>query len=242
LRIPLIVIKSLITQKTFIELESEKKYLPGDIILKNKNGVFYCGNNILTVYTINEYKEQHLYPYFDQKNGTFIDIGAHAGKYSIKLGQNKLLKIIALEPDNYNFSLLIKNIALNNLTNVIPINKGAFFKKDRIPFYLSDKGEGLHSIFRTNDKWQSTTIEVDALDNIVNDLNLSGKIGLIKIDVEGAEVEVLKGAEKIIEQDHPNLIIEILMENKQNLDTIINMLKIYNYRTLRLDKDNYFFS
>jgi hypothetical protein len=68
------------------------------------------------------------------------------------------------------------------------------------------------------------------------------KIGLIKIDVEGAEPEVLKGSFSILEKHHPKLIIEILKENAHHLDIIIELLKPYNYNFQQLDEDNYFFS
>src|SRR5690349_1501756 len=54
LRIPFIFLESLITHKTFRELEEKRKYLWSNIILKNKKGIFYCGNNILTIHTIDE--------------------------------------------------------------------------------------------------------------------------------------------------------------------------------------------
>src|SRR5689334_13456398 len=85
LRIPFIFFNSLVTNKTFRELEEKKKYLWSNITLKNKKGVFYCGNNILTIHTVEENHEKKLYPYIEIKSGVFIDVGAHAGKYSIWL-------------------------------------------------------------------------------------------------------------------------------------------------------------
>src|SRR5215467_3920602 len=60
-RIPFIFIESLLTNKTFRELEEKRKYLWSNIILKNKNGIFYCGNNILTIHTVDKNHEKELY-------------------------------------------------------------------------------------------------------------------------------------------------------------------------------------
>jgi FkbM family methyltransferase len=242
LRIPAIILRSVVYKKTFAEIEAERKFLPGRIWLKNRNGIFYCGNNIITVYTLNQFKEEHIYPYFSIGDGAFIDVGAHIGKYAVKVGKNKPNKVIAIEPEEYNFTLLKKNVYKNGLSNTLLINKGVYSQKGKLSFYLSDKGEGLHSIFQTDDTTTKTTIDVDTLDNIIDEINFKGKIDLIKIDVEGAEVEVVKGALKIIKENHPKLIIEVSKENPQNLNDIKELLSNFNYKSEKLDEDNYFFS
>ncbi len=242
LKIPIIVIKSLFTNRHFRELERRSKYLLGNVILKNKYGIYYCGNNILTVYTVNANSEKYIYPYIDLKSGIFIDVGAHIGKYSIKVGMNPNVKVIALEPEQYNFTLLEKNIVLNKLKNIICINKGAFSTQGGIPFYLADVGDGTHSVYRQSDRSKPGLIDVDTLDNIIiNQLNLNGGINLIKIDVEGAEVEVLKGAKRVIAKNRPALMIEIWEKNVNNLKSITSFLQPFGYMVVQLDNDNYYF-
>src|SRR5215204_4612709 len=157
LRIPAIIVRSFISKKTFAELESEKKFLAGKIWLKNRNGIFYCGNNIITVYTLNEHNEEHIYPYFLIDKGAFVDVGAHIGKYTIKVGRNRPNTVIAIEPEEYNFTLLKKNILANGLNNTLLVNTGVYSRKGQLTFYLSDKGEGLHSVLRTDDTTKETT-------------------------------------------------------------------------------------
>ncbi len=242
LRIPAIIFKSFIYKKTFAEIEAQSKFLIGKIWLKNRNGIFYCGNNIITVYTLNHYKEEHIYPYFLLDQGAFVDVGAHIGKYTVKVGKNKPNTVIAIEPEEYNFSLLKQNVSINGLNNIRLVNKGAYSRKGELTFYLADKGEGLHSVLKTNDTTEKTTINVDTLDNIISEINFEGKIDLIKIDVEGAEVEVIKGALKTIADSRPRLIIEISKENPKHLNDIQELLVKFNYKAKRLDDDNYFFS
>jgi FkbM family methyltransferase len=242
LRIPGIIIKSLISGKQFRELEEKNKFLRKDIILKNKHGTYYCGNNILTIYTASQDYEKHLHPYLNLNSGVFIDVGAHIGKYSVMLGKKPGIKIISIEPEKNNFSMLEKNIALNNIRSVTTINKGVYSTSGIIPFYVNDKGDGTHSALKQSDNNKPIFIEVDTLDNLINDLNLQDEINLIKIDSEGTEKEILKGATQILEKCHPLLVVEIWKGNEQNLNEIISFLKSYSYSIIQLDEDNYFFS
>ncbi|MBL4654541.1 MAG: FkbM family methyltransferase, partial [Bacteroidia bacterium] len=118
LKTPIFLVKSLLTGKLLREIEAEDKFLVGDVILKNKYGKYYCGNNILTVYIADENYEKHLFPYLELKDGLFIDVGAHIGKYTIKLGKTGSNKVIAIEPEKNNYNFLEKNVQLNSLDNV----------------------------------------------------------------------------------------------------------------------------
>lgn len=242
LKIPGIVVKSLATGKSFRELEEKNKKLRGDITISNRYGRFFCGNNILTVYTVNANNEKHLYPYFEIKDGVLIDVGAHLGKYSIPAAKNAGVMVIALEPDPYNFNLLKKNVALNKRENIICLNKGAFSSAGVIPFYTTEAGEGMHSIYRQPESRQEASIEVDTLDHIVESLQLNKPIKLVKIDVEGAEYEVLKGAEKILQQFGPDLIIEIWRDDISRFEQIKEYLQRFGYESAQyLDKENILF-
>lgn len=242
LKIPVIAVKSLATGKSFRELEEKNKYLRGNVVLYNNHGVFFCGNNILTVYTVNKNNEKHLYPYIYRFSGVFIDVGAHIGKYTVPAAFERPTTVIAIEPDPFNFELLEENISRNMLSNVIPINKGAYSSAGKIPFYTTEAGEGMHSIYRQPESRQEATIEVDTLDHIFDELQLNKPVTLIKIDVEGAEYEVLKGAEKILQQFHPDLIIEVWRDSPQRMAQIKDHLQRFGYESaLYLDSENVLF-
>jgi FkbM family methyltransferase len=243
LKIPSIVIKSLATGKSFRELEERKKFLKGQVTISNRYGRFDCGNNILTVYTVNKNNEKHLYQYFNLTGGIFIDVGAHVGKYSIPAAKNAAVTVVALEPDEYNFGLLKKNVALNHLPNIICINKGAYSSPGKISFYTTEQGEGMHSIFKQAESKQEKKIEVDTLDNIIEQLNTNSPVSLMKIDVEGAEYDVLQGAEKILQKYHPGLIVEIWQHDPARLARVKEYLQRFGYKNAQhLDKDNVHFT
>jgi len=240
-RIPITIFKSLIYHKTFRELEEERGLLISPVIIKNKNGILFCEKNITSIYVADQNYEKNLYPWFELSSGTFIDVGAHIGKYTVKLGRNSANKVISLEPEENNFSLLKKNVALNKLENTICINKGVYSCKSLLPFYISVKSGGTHSILKNDDTDKKIYIPVDTLDNIIDDLGRMNKINLVKIDAEGSELEILKGAKNLLEKDHPRLIIEIWNDNSERFKRINEFLLSYNYSVSQSYEDNFYF-
>ena len=242
LKIPIFFFVSVFKKIELIEAENKYKKLWGNVTLKNKDGIFFCGKNIMTVYLLAEAYQDSFNDYMKLNEGVFLDVGAHIGKYTVRIG--KMLKnngkVVALEPEKYNFSLLNKNVHLNNLNNVVSINKGAFFRKDTLSFYVTgNDAEGEHSLLKRSNTFNETKVDVDTLDNIVSELQLN-RVDLIKIDVEGVEAEVLKGAKGILEKYHPKCIIEAW--NEEYLAKVVAELKPYRYeKYIQIDFDNYFF-
>ena len=115
-------------------------------------------------------------------------------------------KVIAVEAHPYNFRILQHNLRLNKLTNVSPLNWAVYSKKERLKLYLPDEDLGytMHHSLMTN--YLSTKyskeierryleVEADTLDNLLKSRGIN-RVDWIKIDVEGAEYEVLKGAKR----------------------------------------------
>jgi len=73
------------------------------------------------------------------------------------------------------------------------------------------------------------------LDNILEDLKIK-KVQLIKIDVEGAEELVLKGALKTLKKSHPKIVFE---SRPQNLKNIEDILKNFDYKIKKIDVQDY---
>ena len=161
-----------------------------------------------------------------KKEGTFIDVGAHTGLYTLTaMKANKENNVICFEPYFMNLSRLITNLRLNGLIkNVSPI-LGAIsnfdgkskFKITTNKSYLSKGGkigkEGLD-------------IDVYQLDTLYFD-KLEKKINGMKIDTEGEDYKVLIGAEKLIKKYRPKIIVEVRNENKIEIS---NFLKKYAYK------------
>lgn len=175
----------------------------------------------------------HLEQIIDFKDKLVIDIGANVGfttTYFSKISNN----VIAFEPDNKNFESLNSQIKIRNLKNVEAHNLAVSNISGPVEFYSRNSND-LHSlgIHNKGKIIQTSHIEAISLDNFWG--SSSQKIGLIKIDVEGFEFEVLQGASKLLEM---RLVEAIIFEysprihklRKISEDAPIKLLKKYDYR------------
>ncbi len=146
-------------------------------------------------------------------DGVFIDVGAHVGKYSIALGRRlRRGLVVAIEPMPSNIKTLVEAIKLNGLGNVVVVSKAAWSTNTTLNLYIPEAGSVGGSAKHTG----SLKIEVEAetIDSIVSRLELS-RVDLIKIDVEGAEIEVIKGSINTINKYNPKIIVEVWRDNEK---------------------------
>jgi FkbM family methyltransferase len=220
-----------------------KKYnqkLKSDIFVKTPGGIFNCGNDINTALTAMPGYEKQVQDAMYVNEGCFIDVGSSIGVHAIRMA--RILRghgsVIAFEPEPRSFSILKQNIQINNLDNVTPINKGCFDKKAFLTFFVLERGSGGHSLIKPSINAQKIKIGVDTLDNILSRIKPK-KVSAIKIDVEGAESNVLKGAMKTIKKHKPKIIIEAWNENYLNKSK--KVLSSLGYKCKQLDETNYLF-
>jgi len=214
--------------------------LKGNVFIKNRYGLFFCGNNFSSVFGAGSFCELEVRKEFVLKEGVAIDVGANLGMLSIPLA--KMLgdkgRVVSIEAEKNNVELLRKNIKINNLKNVFVVGKGAYYKKGKINFNLDKYGTGGHSIQKTGvSKFgKKQLIDVDTIDNILKELKIK-KVDLVKIDIEGGELDALKGAEKMLRKSHPKIIFEALEDTEK--DKIELMLAKYGYKIKSLKDVNY---
>jgi FkbM family methyltransferase len=211
-------------------------YIGGKIYLNFKEGVM-TREVLLGLY---ENQKINLFKRILKPNMTIIDVGAHRGYFSFisaKLIHDKG-KIYAIEPDPENYSWLKKGLSVNNYKIIEPIQLAFSNKSGFLKLFKGDKS-GHHSL--TEDMgYGSTSIKVQRLDDFINENNIE-KVDLIKIDVEGADIEVIEGAEKILNQENLKIIMDIHHIDREKLFNIFikNNYSIYKYnlyRTLKIDK------
>ena len=141
--------------------------------------------------------EKDIIEQFCPKTGdTVIDVGAAFGFYAImasrRVGQHGRVVAIEAQPDS--FDMLNKNIKLNKLANIQTLNYAVYSEKTKVKLYSS------YSIIqeRAGQSLQSfIEVSADTLDNLLHRVGID-KVNWIKIDVEGAELEVLKGAQGLL--------------------------------------------
>lgn len=157
-------------------------------------------------------------------NETFVDCGAYDGdtiKEFLKVTKGRYDKIYAFEPDIKNLEALNKNYSKYS---DIEIHGAGIWSSRTILRFNANKGTA--SLI---DIIGETTINVDTIDNIVND-NI---VTYIKMDIEGAEFEALKGAENTIKKYKPKLAvcvyhkIEDLIDIPQLLKKMVPEYKLY---------------
>lgn len=215
------------------------------VIVKNSDGIFYCDKDFSAVDCIDPHFEENLRRVFHNiRRGILIDIGANVGKYTIMVGRRIAGKVISIEPEKKNFDILKKNIKLNNLKNVIALNIGCSSRNEKRKFFLDEKGVGRHSFYKIKlgDNNKFIYINTQKLDDIILK-NLTKEeikeISLIKIDVEGAEAEVLRGTKKTLKRFHPKILIEVW--DKEALKMVRKILLPLKYKEEKLDKENYLY-
>ena len=134
----------------------------------------------------------------------FVDVGAFVGdsiQEFVKVTDNKYKKIYAFEPDLYNITLAKKQL---DDERIVFYQKGVGKNKGKVYFYNENEGidEGARIV---KDKTSATTeVEIVRLDDIVGE-----EVTYIKMDIEGMELDALKGAEALITKYKPKLAISI---------------------------------
>ena len=177
---------------------------------------------------VSGFQEPYVKKILDVKKGdVFVDVGAHIGTYTIPIAKKvgEAGKVISFEPHPKSIELLEKNIALNQINNVVLMKKPVSDSKKKVFFKLSQDPptSGIVKIDKNE-----TVLEMEAidLDTALSDQNLT-KIDWLKIDVEGHEVEVLKGSKTTLKKFSPKIIIE--MFNKTTIKEAIKILELEGY-------------
>lgn len=174
-----------------------------DISEYNGHGVYFG---------LTEPATQKLYSLI--KPGMIVyDIGANIGVITLNVAKKILQqgKIFSFEPSPYNFKCAQANIDRNNFSNITLLNLGLGNKKTTAFLYnVNTNNRGMQRILQSepNKEIEKTQVQIDTLDNTTQALSMPAP-SLIKIDVEGFELKVLKGANHIINEYKPLLFIEL---------------------------------
>jgi FkbM family methyltransferase len=182
--------------------------------------------------------EDEIIERFSPREGDIvIDIGAYMGQYTIissrRVGANG--KVVAIEAHQGNFEMLNRNIKLNKLTNVIALNYAVYSKQTKLKLYLSDEAlgyAGIHSIILERVREIAKKfVEVDAntVDKVLHQNGINA-VNWMKIDVEGAELEVLKGAHNILSNSKDISILIEIHSMSCLYKPIMELLNSYNFK------------
>jgi len=144
-------------------------------------------SNLLSeIYYHNVYDIHHIY----EPGEIVIDVGAHVGVFTLKAAQRKAI-VHAIEPHPDNFKMLVQNVTRNQLKNVICHECGLGEDEGQFKLWLHPNLSGSHSLRFKREKW--IAIKLMTLDSFMKEEDID-EVSLLKMDVEGAEPEVLRGA------------------------------------------------
>jgi FkbM family methyltransferase len=212
-----------------------------EIYVPKYNYNIYCPLNKEDFIVMTRHEDDIIERFLPKQGDIVVDIGAHMGRYTIisskRVGANG--KVVAIEAHPNNFEMLNRNIKLNQLTNVVPLNYAVYSKQTKIKLYLPDEESGYtmhHSIMpnyvftKYKDKTEDKFVEVSAntLDYFLQMKEITD-VNWIKIDVEGAEFEVLKGSHNVLSNSKDiSLLIEV--HGKDTYEPIIESLRSHNFK------------
>lgn len=187
----------------------------------------------LSLFQTGTYEKGTLYfiTTYLNRGDCFVDVGANIGLMSIFASQcvGNPGKILAFEAHPETHQLLLENIQLNHIENIEPFNFALGDEVGKATIYDNwNVNRGGASLVIHADNATGFEVEVKTLDDVIqNDFQPK----MIKIDVEGFEFQVLKGAENTIKNCKPILIIEFSVSRDNQYDPfeMIDFLESFGF-------------
>ncbi len=195
-------IRQYIFPKPFIKKFTNNTYLVLGGKIKSGTANIYKG--------LEEFEEMSFLMHVLKRNDYFVDVGANIGTYTILASAAIGAFSTSIEPVESSFQRLMRNIKINNVTyNVEALNIGIASQRGSLQITTNLDSE---NYIATKSQENTKKIAVKTLDEVIGNRNPL----LIKIDTEGYEGEILRGAKKTLLKDSLLAIIVELMEIHQN--------------------------
>ena len=141
----------------------------------------------------------------------FIDVGANIGVYTTRYA-SKFRKTLAIEASPISFDVLKANIGLCQSPNVVPICVGASDREGTLPLNMHTKEMGWSSFAKSDCESFAIQVPLKTIDQIVEEYAPGSIVSLMKVDVEGHEANVLRGAAMTLERYKPMVLYEKLSD------------------------------
>ena len=207
--------------------------LEGDIKLRLEEDCINVAFDIVMRYLGPESSQDYISQgkYYDFAVGdTVVEVGAFMGYYAMRAAElvGTTGKVIAIEAVEENLRLLNKNVSANAFNNIIVIPKAAWKSAGTLPFYRQARQQA-SAISATVNAQEEFHVACDTIDNILRGLDATNA-SFLRIQVNGAEREVLSGMTETLRQG-PKLLIAAIYQG-QSWGEIRSLLEKNNYSTL----------
>jgi FkbM family methyltransferase len=157
--------------------------------------------------------------------GVIIDVGANIGIHSVFFAKMLSRKVIAIEPFQIVFDILKETITLNNLQGAVSLVAKAAGKKCGLGKIVLPPNDNLgQARIVTSEHGEIEIIRLD-------DLELVEPVAMIKVDVEGMEIDVIEGALEILEKYKPVLYVEAITAS--SYEELRHLLRPLGYEMTR---------
>lgn len=145
-----------------------------------------------------ETMELHLLEKLIRPGDVILDIGANIGLYSIYCAKatGAAGHVYCFEPEPVNFSFLKRNISLNKLSNITPSDTAVSSQEGEHTFYLNPLNKGDHRLHGDEAHTSTITVRTITIDGYLK--GRTEKVDLIKMDIQGAEMQALLGMKEIL--------------------------------------------
>ena len=176
--------------------------------------------------------------YFSPEAGqVVVDAGANIGCFTLRSARlvGPSGSVLAFEPSAGSFSILMKNLRLNGLRNTLAMNFGLGEKEDMSKYWVYDSSllnSTAHEVRRKDAKLVGTErVQLRVLDDVLDEERIK-RLDYLKLDTEGAELAILRGAKKSLSRFHPRIAGEAHPGWSDSGATILEYLKIFGYKGL----------
>jgi len=225
----------------FVKWQIGSRLMPGDMVYPWINGAKFLvrrGETGLTgnIYAgLHEFVDMAFLLHYIRPDDLFVDIGANVGSYTVLACAAAGASGVAFEPVPQTYRRLVENIRINNIQDRVEfVNKGVGDKKGSVAF-SSDLDTTNHAL--APDEQRNSAIPVDLV--ILDDFLGDKKPDMLKIDVEGYETLVLRGAGRILSDKQLNAVIMELNGSggRYGFDEleILSLMLEYGFKTYSYD-------
>jgi FkbM family methyltransferase len=172
---------------------------------------------------------------------TFVDVGANIGYFALQAAAlvGPAGKVIAFEPTPTVADRLRENVRLNRLSNVTVVQAAVSEKAGRATFFQSAEDPEANSLYDCESCGAPLEVVVLNLDEELARQNVSA-VDLMKIDAEGSELTVLKGARRVMTTLRPAVVLEVnpltLEAGGVRPDQIFDQLAEYGYQWNEIER------
>ena len=197
-------------QEEFVRMNDE---FSSKIVKLNDNLYYYNGyylpvNQFDSSVFFTRYGIDKLTTLDSVRNKDIIDAGGYVGDTALLFSSYTDKSIHVFEASPSNMDIIRETIRLNQLENIVPVSKALGEKSGTATFSLGERNSCNSLVERPGYNYPNhIEVPVITLDDYVRENNL--EVGLIKVDIEGGEQLLLKGAVETIRTQHPILLISI---------------------------------